>query len=158
MKISNNFWLSELTESSTAERTGGKMLAEQESPSDEIVENLKYHINTTVQPARDYLGAGIKINSGYRGQLLNSAVKGSSSSEHCFGMATDQVLSNAFRDNLGDSFLDIRENIYAVADDKFKENTNPNFYLWAYYCLNIHKLDINQVIHYLVGKREYLAL
>jgi hypothetical protein len=151
MKISNNFWLSELTESSTAERTGGKMLAEQQSPSSEVIENLEYHINTTVQPARDYLGVGITINSGYRGPLLNKAVKGSKKSEHCFGMATDQVLSNHFFDE--DSFGCGMENIIMLIEEitGFSpvrgKPTNSTYFLWAYYCLNIHRLDINQVIH-----------
>ena len=146
MNISKNFWLSELTNSSTAERHGGEMLKQQDSPSDEVIENLKYHINTTVQPARDYLGCGITINSGYRGGLLNSAVKGSSKSEHCFGMATDQVLSNRFIDPAGPALIDIATIVTNITGE-YLGCPSSNFFLWAYYCLNMEVLDINQVIH-----------
>jgi len=146
MNISKNFWLSELTNSSTAERHGGEMLMQQDSPSDEVIENLKYHINTTVQPARDYLGCGITINSGYRGELLNVAVKGSSKSEHCFGMATDQVLNHKFFSDSGPIFRDIGRITHAVSGGLLG-TVNANFFLWSYYCLNLEKLDINQVIH-----------
>lgn len=148
MRISNNFWLSELTESSTAERRGGPMLAEQESPSDEVIENLKYHIKTTAQPARDYLGAGITINSGYRGPLLNEAVRGSETSEHCFGMATDQVLANSAMDNICKNKWNLEYLITAITGKPVDyKKVNTSYFLWAYYCLYIHDLDINQVIH-----------
>lgn len=147
MKISENFWLVELTDSDTAERTGGKMLKEQANPSKEVIDNLVYHVNTTVQPARDYLGAGIKINSGYRGSLLNKAVKGSKTSEHCFGMATDQVLASSFYSNLTHC-MDMCIIINHITCNVIKGDiVNSNYFLWAYYCLNINKLDINQVIH-----------
>lgn len=146
MKISNNFWLSELTESSTAERIGGDMLAEQESLSPEIIDNLTYHINTTVQPARDYLGAGITINSGYRGPLLNKAVKGSERSEHCHGMATDQVLSNSFEEGRTNENAQMVWLIQQITGE-FLKQPNANYFLWAHYCINLCKLDINQVIH-----------
>jgi len=148
MKISNNFWLSELTDSDTAERIGGHMQEQQEYPSKEIIDNLTYHINTTVQPARDYLGAGIKINSGYRGKLLNDAVKGSKTSEHCFGMATDQVLANSiFEDDDNNGKFNTSYLVRTITESFYRSDINSNFLLWTYYCLNIHKLDINQVIH-----------
>jgi len=147
MKISNNFWLSELTDSDTAERTGGDMLAEQESPSQDIIDNLTYHINTTVQPARDYLGAGIKINSGYRGPLLNKAVKGSKTSEHCFGMATDQVLSSIFTELMSNPLIQFRWLIGQITGEDISKSVNSNYFLWAFYCLHLHDGDINQVIH-----------
>jgi hypothetical protein len=41
------------------------------------------------QPIRDYFGVPIHISSGYRSKKLNSAIKGSSTSQHCKGEAID---------------------------------------------------------------------
>ena len=83
LRLSQNFWLSELTKSSTADRLG----IENEPTTEEIV-TLTVLTHHVLQPVRDKFGV-ITVNSGYRGPELNAKVGGSKTSQHCFGMAAD---------------------------------------------------------------------
>jgi zinc D-Ala-D-Ala carboxypeptidase len=84
-----NFSLSELIASPTATAKGIK---EQFTPSAEVVENLTTLAVNILQPLRDGLGRPLKITSGYRCERLNVAIGGSTTSEHCKGMAADLQL------------------------------------------------------------------
>ena len=85
MKLSENFTLEELIRSNTAERMGIDNV-----PKDEkVVENLRSLCLEVLQPLRDYVGAPVHINSGYRCPELNMAVGGVKNSQHCRGEATD---------------------------------------------------------------------
>ena len=85
MKLSENFTLEELIHSNTAERMGINNV-----PKDEkVVENLRSLCLEVLQPLRDYVGAPVHINSGYRCPELNMAVGGVKNSQHCRGEAAD---------------------------------------------------------------------
>lgn len=84
MKLSDNFYLSELVKSQTAVR---KRISN--VPSDEVIENLKSLVGNVLQPIRDHYNMPVMISSGYRSPKLNKAIGGSSSSQHCFGQAAD---------------------------------------------------------------------
>lgn len=85
MKLSKNFTLEELIHSNTAERMGIDNV-----PKDEkVVENLRSLCLEVLQPLRDYVGAPVHINSGYRCPELNMAVGGVKNSQHCRGEAAD---------------------------------------------------------------------
>ena len=85
MKLSENFTLEELIHSNTAERMGIDNV-----PKDEkVVENLRSLCLEVLQPLRDYVGAPVHINSGYRCPELNMAVGGVKNSQHCRGEAAD---------------------------------------------------------------------
>ena len=85
MKLSENFTLEELIRSNTAERMGIDNV-----PKDEkVVENLRSLCLEVLQPLRDYVGAPVHINSGYRCPELNMAVGGVKNSQHCRGEAAD---------------------------------------------------------------------
>ena len=90
MKLSENFTLEELIRSNTAERMGIDNV-----PKDEkVVENLRSLCLEVLQPLRDYVGAPVHINSGYRCPELNMAVGGVKNSQHCRGEAADiQIVS-----------------------------------------------------------------
>lgn len=87
MQLSKNFSLAELTYSQSAVRKG----IDNTAPYD-AVENLKLLAENVLQPIRDFLGAPIKITSGYRSQSLNQAVGGSKTSQHNKGQAADFVV------------------------------------------------------------------
>lgn len=94
MKLSNNFELSEFLFSETAYRYDIK---EQFTPSKEVVDNLKLLCVNILQPVRDKFGA-IKITSGYRCRKVNDIVKGSVTSQHKTGQASDiQALNTTNR-------------------------------------------------------------
>jgi hypothetical protein len=83
MRLSQNFWLSELTKSSTADRMG---IANE--PGIEQIVNLTVLTHHVLQPVREKFGV-ITVNSGYRSPQLNGKVGGSKTSQHCFGEAAD---------------------------------------------------------------------
>ena len=83
MRLSQNFWLSELTKSSTADRMG--IVNE---PGIEQIVNLTVLTHHVLQPVREKFGV-ITVNSGYRSPQLNGKVGGSKTSQHCFGEAAD---------------------------------------------------------------------
>ena len=83
MRLSQNFWLNELTKSSTADRLGIS-----NEPGIEEIVNLTVLTQHVLQPVREHFGV-ITVNSGYRSPALNSKVGGSKTSQHCFGEAAD---------------------------------------------------------------------
>lgn len=87
MKLTNNFTLQELTKSETALRQGID-----NTPTVEVVENLKVLAEKVLQPVRDHFGRGVKVNSGFRCLAVNAAVggvQGAKPSDHTRGMAAD---------------------------------------------------------------------
>lgn len=85
MRLSKNFTLEEFIRSSTAERMGIDNVPKDE----EVIENLRDLCLEILQPLRDYAGAPVHINSGYRCKELNVAVGGVKNSQHCRGEACD---------------------------------------------------------------------
>jgi zinc D-Ala-D-Ala carboxypeptidase len=83
MKLSNNFSLSEFTDSNKA-----KKLGIDNTPSKEAIDNLQELVTFVLQPLRDRFGP-IAISSGYRSPELNKAIGGSTTSDHCLGCAAD---------------------------------------------------------------------
>jgi uncharacterized protein YcbK (DUF882 family) len=87
MKLTNNFTLEELTKSETALRQNID-----NTPTVEVVENLKVLAEKVLQPVRDHFGRGVKVNSGFRCLAVNAAVggvQGAKPSDHTRGMAAD---------------------------------------------------------------------
>lgn len=84
MQLSENFALKEFTRSDTATRLGLD-----NTPSDEVIANLKLLIDQIIQPVRTAYGRSMTINSGYRAPEVNAAVGGSRTSDHCRGQAAD---------------------------------------------------------------------
>lgn len=85
MRLSKNFTLQEMVHSYTAVKKG--LLNE---PNEAQIENLRILCENVLQPLRDALGP-IHISSGFRSVELNTAIGGSSSSQHCAlkGAASD---------------------------------------------------------------------
>lgn len=84
MKLTQNFSLSELTRSQTATRRGIE-----NQPNDEQLANLVALCECVLQPIRDHFGKSVRISSGLRVPELNAAIGGSTTSDHCRGMAAD---------------------------------------------------------------------
>jgi putative chitinase len=84
MQLSEHFNLKEFTKSETAIR---KRI--DNTPGPEHAQNLKIVCEKILEPVRKHFGKPVRINSGYRGPALNSAVGGSSKSQHCNGEAVD---------------------------------------------------------------------
>ena len=84
MKLTQNFSLSELTRSQTATRRGIE-----NQPNDEQLANLVALCECVLQPIRDHFGKSVRVSSGLRVPELNAAIGGSTTSDHCRGMAAD---------------------------------------------------------------------
>lgn len=84
MDLSKHFSLNEFTYSPTAVY---KKI--DNTPSEEIIENLKLLCENVLEPIRVKLGKPTKVSSGYRCYLLNKAIGGSTTSQHMEGKAAD---------------------------------------------------------------------
>ena len=59
------------------------------TPNDEQLENMELVAEEVFEPLRACVGGPIKINSFFRSPKLNTAIGGSSKSQHCKGQAID---------------------------------------------------------------------
>ena len=84
MQLSEHFNLKEFTKSETAIR---KRI--DNTPNSVHASNLQKVCEKILEPVRNHFQKPVRINSGYRGPALNSAVGGSSKSQHCNGEAVD---------------------------------------------------------------------
>lgn len=94
-----HFSLSELTRSDTARQRGLD-----NTPTDEHRQNLEALVGQLLDPLREawaircaheHWGTpALRVSSGYRGEALNRAVAGSTTSAHCVGYAADLVPAN----------------------------------------------------------------
>lgn len=82
--MKNYFQLAEFLRSSKA-----KALHIDNTPSFEVVDNLKELRDNILNPLREEFGEPIIVTSGYRCPKLNAAVGGSVNSQHMLGQAAD---------------------------------------------------------------------
>ena len=148
MSLSKNFVLREFLRSSTAERDDG-LKQEQENPPHNLIDNLRHLVEAALQPVRDRLGFPIRITSGYRCPLVNKLVGGSAISQHCRGEAADCELSPRFFTDPGtvDMRSEIRSRFHEITGKAMLPDVNENFYLFAFCCIYLDELDIDQIIH-----------
>jgi len=84
MNLSKNLTLAEVTKSTTAKRLGID-----NTPDEWTTENLRQIAINIFQPLREAFGCPIYVSSGYRSAELNTAIGGSSRSQHVEGRALD---------------------------------------------------------------------
>jgi hypothetical protein len=84
MKLSKNLSLSECTKSQTAKRLGIN-----NEPDEQVIKNLRSVAENVFQPCRDHFDCPIYVSSGYRSPKLNTAIRGSKTSQHMSGQALD---------------------------------------------------------------------
>lgn len=84
MQLTDHFTLAELTRSDTAERRHID-----NTPTPEVIDNLRALCHNVLEPARQAFGAPIYITGGYRCPALNAAVGGKPTSQHLRGEAAD---------------------------------------------------------------------
>ena len=97
------------------------------TPNDEQLSNMELIAGKVFEPLREWVGGPIKINSFFRSPKLNTAIGGSSKSQHCkgqaididdtFGRATNAEMYNWIKEN-----LDFDQMIWEFGDDD-----NPNW-------------------------------
>lgn len=96
IKLSPNFTLNELIQSSTANKYGIS-----NTPDSQSLTNLTKLCKEVLQPIRDKYGKAIVISSGYRSPKVNKLVGGVSTSQHVKGEAADiHSKSDTEKDNM----------------------------------------------------------
>ena len=78
-RLTANFTLAELTKT---------RFDLDNTPSPQVVENLRTLAEKVLQPLRDAVGP-VNVTSGYRSKLVNQAVNGARNSDHLWGYAAD---------------------------------------------------------------------
>ena len=97
------------------------------TPNNEQLNNMELIAENVFEPLRQYVGGPIKINSFFRCPELNTAIGGSSKSQHCKGQAMDiddtyGRMTNAEMYHWIKEHLDFDQMIWEFGDDK-----NPNW-------------------------------
>lgn len=101
MQLTKNFSLSELVKSQTATR-----LDIDNTPSSEVIDNLRTLAENILQPIRDYYETSVRVSSGYRSPELNAAIGGSRTSDHTRGRAADIEISGVANADLAKHIVD----------------------------------------------------
>ena len=120
--ISKHISYKEATYSRTATR-----LNIDNKPNEEQLKNMKLIAEEVFEPLRMWVGGPIKINSFFRSPKLNTAIGGSSKSQHCHGQAID--LDDTFgRATNAEMFNFIREHLnFDQMIWEFGDDDNPDW-------------------------------
>ena len=115
--ISKHISYKEGVRSNTATRLGID-----NTPNNEQLDNMETVAEEVFEPLRAYVGGPIKINSFFRCPELNTAIGGSSKSQHCKGQAMDiddtfGRMTNAEMYHFIKEHLDFDQMIWEFGDD-----------------------------------------
>ena len=121
-KISKHISYKEGVYSNTAIRRGIENF-----PDKEQLSNMELIASRVFEPLRIYVNGPIKINSFFRSPELNTAIGGSSKSQHCHGQAIDiddtfGTMTNAEMYRFIKTHLDFDQMIW-----EFGTDNNPNW-------------------------------
>jgi len=125
------------------------------TPNDEQLKCMKEVAENLFEPLREWVGGGIKINSFFRGEPVNTAIGGSTRSQHMkgqaididdtFGHKTNAEMYHYIKDN-----LDFDQLIWEFGDD---ENPNWVHISWVSHRPNRKKLTIAKKVN---GRTKYI--
>ena len=126
-------------------------------PNDKQLYNMKMIARQIFEPLRSYVGGPIKINSFFRCEELNTAIGGSSKSQHCKGQAIDiddtfKRSSNAAMYRFIKDNLDFDQMIWEFGDDN-----NPD---WVHVSYISKKENRNRCLkaYREKGKTKYMVI
>ena len=122
MKISEHITYAESIHSMTAKRK-----SIDNTPNPTQVETMKLTAEKIFEPLRKFVGGPIKITSMFRSVVLNEAIGGVSSSQHCKGQAIDLDDVYGYKSN-AEMYYWIKENLnFDQLIWEFGTDTNPNW-------------------------------
>jgi zinc D-Ala-D-Ala carboxypeptidase len=125
------------------------------TPNEEQLKCMKEVAENLFEPLREWVGGGIKINSFFRGEPVNTAIGGSTRSQHMKGQAIDiddtfKHKTNAEMYHYIKDNLDFDQMIWEFGTDK-----NPNWLhiSWVSHRPNRKKLTIAKKVN---GRTKYI--
>ena len=149
MRISKHISYKEAVHSATAKRRGIKNV-----PNEDELDNMYRVAEFIFEPLRLYVGGAIKITSFFRSEELNTAIGGSTKSQHCKGQAIDIDDVFGYKTNY-EMFTYIRENLdFDQLIYEFGSNDNPD---WIHVSYVSKKENRNRVLRAIRenGKTRY---
>jgi len=150
MQLSKHLSLAEVMRSDMAKRKGINNM-----PSKEHIENFKLLAEKVFEPIREHFGVPINISSGYRSKGLNTAIKGSLSSQHCTGEAIDIDMDGTSITN-AQIFNYIKDNlIFDQMIWEFGTDKNPDWVHVSYESTGKQRKQILKAIK-VNGKTSYV--
>ena len=125
------------------------------TPNEDQLKCMKEVAENLFEPLREWVGGGIKINSFFRGEPVNTAIGGSTRSQHMkgqaididdtFGHKTNAEMYHYIKDN-----LDFDQMIWEFGND---ENPNWLHISWVSHRPNRNKLTIAKKVN---GRTKYI--
>ena len=148
-RISEHISLKEGIKSHTATR-----LSIDNTPRDLDLINMKTIAEKVFEPLRKFVGGPIAINSFYRSPKLNSAIGGSTTSQHCIGCAIDIDDKYGYKTN-AEMFEYIKCNLdYDQMIWEFGNNDNPDWVHVSYISEDVNRRRLLKAIK-IKGKTSY---
>tara|TARA_Y100001937_G_scaffold68670_1_gene93825 strand:+ start:33 stop:491 length:459 start_codon:yes stop_codon:yes gene_type:complete len=152
MRISKHISYNEAVHSATAKRRGIENI-----PNENQLDNMYRVAEFIFEPLRLYVGGAIKITSFFRSEELNTAIGGSTKSQHCKGQAIDIDDVFGYKTNY-EMFTYIRDNLdFDQLIYEFGSNDNPD---WVHCSYVSKKENRNRVLRAIRenGKTRYEIL
>jgi len=149
-KISKHISYHEGTYSRTGERRDLD-----NTPNEDQLKCMKEVAENLFEPLREWVGGGIKINSFFRGEPVNTAIGGSRKSQHMKGQAIDIDDTFGHKTN-AEMYYYIKENLdFDQMIWEFGTDKNPNWLhiSWVSHRPNRKKLTIAKKVN---GRTKYI--
>jgi len=140
----------------TYSRTGERLDLDN-TPNEEQLKCMKAIAENIFEPLREWVGGPVKINSFFRGEPVNTAIGGSTRSQHMKGQAID--IDDTFKHKTNaEMFHFIKDNLdFDQLIWEFGTDDNPNWVHVSYVTHrdNRKKLTIAKKIN---GKTKYIHI
>ena len=125
------------------------------TPNEDQLKCMKEVAENLFEPLREWVGGGIKINSFFRGEPVNTAIGGSRKSQHMKGQAIDIDDTFGHKTN-AEMYYYIKENLdFDQMIWEFGTDKNPNWLhiSWVSHRPNRKKLTIAKKVN---GRTKYI--
>ena len=150
MKLTNNFSLSEMIKSQTAERKGIN-----NNPNEDNIENLQRLCEHILQPVRDHYGKVVSVSSGFRSPELCVAIGSSVNSQHASGQAADFEIYGVSNKELADYIADNLDFDQLILEYWKPEEPNSGWVHCSYKGADSNRKEYLRAVRGSTGKTSY---
>ena len=150
MKLTNNFSLSEMIKSQTAERKGIN-----NNPNEDNIENLQRLCEHILQPVRDHYGKVVSVSSGFRSPELCVAIGSSINSQHASGQAADFEIYGVSNKELADYIADNLDFDQLILEYWKPEEPNSGWVHCSYKGADSNRKEYLRAVRGSTGKTSY---